>query len=210
MIKHIWFDVDGTLVLHTPEFKLAHEELVYQTFSKAVNKPVTEQLKEEARDLYTKHSSWSQVFRSLGLPSDHWHKEFSKMEEGSFYKPKPEIYETLEKLKDIVPVSLFTNLKPEKLIRTLNAIGVKSEFFTFMLTGDDIKERKPALDGFHVMIEKSKLLPEEILYVGDRINVDIVPAKAVGMKTCLLWSKSDEADYCFENFEDILSLFNNK
>ena len=42
---------------------------------------------------------------------------------------------------------------------------------------------------------------------GDRIDVDIKPAKLAGMRTCLLWKKSDEADYSFDNFEDILGIF---
>ena len=118
------------------------------------------------------------------------------------------MYRTLEKLKDIIPISIFSNVKSERIMRTLTAIGVSPAWFTYLLTGDDIRERKPALDGFRVMIEKSKLSPQEILYVGDRVDVDIKPAKLVGMKTCLLWGKSDEADYSFESFEDILGIFN--
>ena len=44
-------------------------------------------------------------------------------------------------------------------------------------------------------------------HVGDRLKADVRPAKAVGMQTCLMYSKSDEADYCFEEFDKLLSLF---
>ena len=67
-----------------------------------------------------------------------------------------------------------------------------------------IKELEKALEE---EIKKSHLPPEEILYVGDRVKVDVLPAKELGIKTCLVWDKSDEADYSFEKFEDILSLF---
>jgi len=206
-IKHIWFDLDGTLTIHTPEFHKAHNELRYKTYAEVVKKPITKELELEYENLYKKFGSNSAVFRSLGLPSDYWQKYFNTLDEVKFYKPEPQVYETLQKLKEIIPISIFTNVKPEKNLRTLTAIGVKLEWFTYILTGDDIKERKPALDGFHAMIEKSKLLPEQILYVGDRIDVDIKPAKLAGMKTCLLWKKSDEADYSFDNFEDILGIF---
>jgi len=206
-IKHIWFDLDGTLTIHTPEFHRAHDELRYKTYAEAVKRPITKELEQEYETLYKKFGSNSAVFRSLGLPSDYWQKYFNTLDEVKFYEPEPRVYGTLQKLREIVPISIFTNVKPEKNLRTLTAIGVKPEWFTYILTGDDIKERKPALDGFHIMIEKSKLPPEQILYVGDRIDVDIKPAKLAGMRTCLLWKKSDEADYSFDNFEDILGIF---
>jgi len=67
-----------------------------------------------------------------------------------------------------------------------------------------IKELEKALEE---EIKKSHLPPEEILYVGDRVKVDVLPAKEVGMKTGLVWDKSEKADYSFEKIEDILSLF---
>lgn len=47
----------------------------------------------------------------------------------------------------------------------------------------------------------------EILYVGDHVGKDIRPAKAVGLQTGLMWSQSNEADYSFDRFEDVLALF---
>jgi HAD superfamily hydrolase (TIGR01549 family) len=205
-IKHIWFDLDGTLTIHTPEFHKAHNELRYKTYAEAVGKPLAAELEQEYENLYKKFGSNSAVFRSLGLPSDYWQNYFNTLDEVEFYKPEPQVYKTLETLRTIVPISLFTNVKPDKNLRTLAAIGIKPELFTYILTGDDIKERKPAMDGFHAMIEKSQLPPEQILYVGDRIDVDIKPAKLAGMQTCLLWKKAAEADYSFTNFEDILGL----
>ena len=117
--------------------------------------------------------------------------------------------DTLRKLKEIVPCSIFTNVKTEETMRILKLVELDLSLFTHILTGDDIKERKPALDGFNKMVELSKLKPEETLYVGDRVKVDILPANEVGMKTCLVWSTSPEADYSFENFGDILSIFKN-
>jgi len=207
-IKHVWFDLEGTLSIFTTEFHDAHNELRYKTYAAVVKKPITEELKQEYETLYKKYGSNSAVFRHLGLPSDYWQTYSNTLDAVKFYKPEPQVYRTLEKLKDIIPISIFSNVKSERIMRTLTAIGVSPAWFTYLLTGDDIRERKPALDGFRVMIEKSKLSPQEILYVGDRVDVDIKPAKLVGMKTCLLWGKSDEADYSFESFEDILGIFN--
>ena len=56
------------------------------------------------------------------------------------------------------------------------------------------------------MIEKSSLKAENILYVGDRVKLDIVPANKVGIQSGLIYGESELADYNFENFSDILSI----
>ena len=70
-----------------------------------------------------------------------------------------------------------------------------------------VKEPKPNLEGFNKMIELSKEQPQNLLYVGDSIEKDIRPAKQVGIKTCLVWEKSTEADYSIMKFEELLTIF---
>ena len=207
IIKHVWFDLEGTLTIRSDEFNEAHNQLRYETYAEVVGKPLTEELKQEFEKIYAKHGSNSSVFRSLGWASDFWQKRFNSIDKTRYYKPVKNVFTTLEKLKEKVPISIFTNLKPEEIEITLKIINVNKAWFKFIVSGDDIKERKTALDGFYLMIKKSGLPPEEIIYVGDRVKVDVIPAKKVGMKSCLVWDKSNEADYSFENFEDILSLF---
>lgn len=206
MIKHIWFDVDGTLAPHTDEFNQVHNQLRYQTYAHAINKPLTEEIQQEFEALYKKYGSNSAVFRSLGLASDYWMKHFESIDKTKYYRPDEAIYGTIEKLKNIVPISVYTNLTAEGTKETLQKLKINPDWMTHYLSGDDVKERKPALDGFYKMIELTGLPAKEICYVGDRVKVDILPAKEVGMKTCLVWSLSDEADYSFENFEDILTI----
>ena len=207
MIKHIWFDFEGTLTKRTDEFNRIHDELRYKTYSEAVKKPLTNELKKEFDALYRKHGSNSAVFRHLGFESDYWQKKYCTIDKKYLYMPIREIIETLKKLKSIVPISLYTNLKMDEILLSLKIIKIEKSWFKFILSGDDVKERKPKLDGFYEMIRKSALPPEEIMYVGDRIKVDVIPAKKLGMKTCLVWAKSNEADYSFEKFENILSIF---
>lgn len=207
MIKHVWFDVEGTLTIPTPEYKEAHDTLRYQTYADAVKKPLNDQVKQEYEDLYKEHGSNSAVFRSLGLPSDYWMQYFNTLDESKFFTADRRVHGTLDTLRQKVPISIFTNVKTEKIIRTFQAINVKPDWFTHILSGDDVQERKPALDGFYEIVKRSQLPAAQIMYVGDRIDVDIKPAKQVGIKSCLVWSTSSEADYSFENFQDILSLF---
>ena len=74
------------------------------------------------------------------------------------------------------------------------------------LLPDEVKKPKPALDGFRLVIELSKLPPENILFIGDSVEKEVLPAKSLGILTGLIWSFSPEADYCFNSFQEILEL----
>lgn len=206
-IKHIWFDMDGTLTIHTDEFIAVHNDLRYQTYAQIVGREVDENLIAEYEALYKKYASNSAVFTSLGKPSDYWMQYYDQIDQTRYYEPIPDIYHTIDKLKDIVPVSLFTNARLANAQKTLSVVNVNADWFTHILAGDDVAKRKPALDGFHLMIEKSGIPANQILYVGDRVDVDIKPAKAVGMLSCLVYGSSDQADFSFDKFSDLLTLF---
>jgi FMN phosphatase YigB (HAD superfamily) len=208
-IQHIWFDLEGTLTIRTPEFNTAHDRLRYQTYAVATNQPLDQRVQSEFEDLYSRYGSNSAVFRSLGLPSDYWQQQFNTLDETQYFTPDIRVYKTLDTLRHVVPISMFTNVTAARNLRTLTTIGVDPTWFTHLLTGDDITERKPALDGFHKLIELSGLRPEQLLYVGDRVDVDVVPAKALGIKTAVVWGASDTADYSFSSFEALLSLVEN-
>jgi FMN phosphatase YigB (HAD superfamily) len=56
------------------------------------------------------------------------------------------------------------------------------------------------------MIQLSGVPEKHILYVGDSVEKDVLPAKEVGILSGLLWSVSPEADYCFTSFKEILGV----
>lgn len=53
-------------------------------------------------------------------------------------------------------------------------------------TSDDWGVSKPSLGFFRKMIEVSPFGPGEILYVGDRLDNDIMPAARLGLRTALI------------------------
>ncbi|HTE22057.1 MAG TPA: HAD family hydrolase [Candidatus Limnocylindria bacterium] len=207
IIKHLWFDINGTLALYTDEFNAAHDELRYSTYAEITGRQLDTALKAEFEKLYEEQGSNSMVFRSLGLSGDFWMNRFNRLEENFVYQPTPEIYQTLKKIKDILPISIFTNNSLVGTSKILDEINVDRDWFTFIITGDEVHERKPDLHGYRLAVEKSKLSAEQNMYIGDRVNADIRPAKTVGMQTGLVYSQSDEADYCFDTFDKILTLF---
>jgi len=193
----------GTLYKETPDFKNVHDKHLYATYAKLVGEQDISKVKENYDTLYKEHGSNSAVFRALGMPSDFWHKAFDELDVSSLLSPDPDIRDTLVVIKKLVPISLFTNIKPHTIKTVLAHLQIPIADFTYIISGDDISKRKPDPEGFRKMIELTKLLPNEIMYVGDRVDVDVKPAKELGMKTCIVWSSSKESDYSVLTFPEL-------
>lgn len=205
MIRHIWFDMGGTLYRETSAFDEQHDKLRYEAYAAITGVPVGE-AESKYLELYAHFGSNSAVFTSLGKPSDFWQNTFDDMDLAAVLEPDSTVNQTIVELSRHVPVSIFTNFKPVKIETVLSLLGIDQAVFTHILSGDDVTERKPNLEGFEKMIELSGLPAEELLYVGDRINVDIKPARAVGIKTALLWQASGEADYCAMSYPELMEV----
>lgn len=204
MIKHLWLDFSDTIA-HINREELGN--IVYAAYAEQVGKSVTPELINEYKALVEQHKSNSAVFASLGLPSSFLADMTSGVDPRRLYQlTDVRIPEVVPQLKELIPVSIFSNNRLDTL---LPALGLELQWFTHILGPDEIQKPKPDLEGFYKMVELSRVPAREILYVGDDIEKDLVPAKKIGIMTGLLWKESREADYCFADFQDILTLMHN-
>jgi putative hydrolase of the HAD superfamily len=200
-IKHVWFDFSQTIAFENTEM---HDQMKYETYSSVVGKPVTEDLKQEYEALFREKKSNSGVFTSLGLDSGFWSKHYSAADPKLLLRlAEPDIPEVLNELRERVPISMWSNIHAEKILPEL---GIDTNWFTYFLSPNEVKNPKPALDGFKLILEKSNLPAEQILFVGDSMEKEMIPAKSLGIKTCLMWKTAPEADYCFNSFKQLLTL----
>jgi HAD superfamily hydrolase (TIGR01549 family) len=206
MIKEIWFDLNGTLTQHTPEFLKALDALCFEAYAEATHQPVTDTMKQEYRKAYKEQGSKSAVFKSLGMPKDFWPSYFSRLDESQYYRPDERVYQTVDAIRKKVPIGLLSNSSLGRVERTLKAVDIDPSWFTHVLTNRDISNPKPHPHGFKLLIAHSRANPNELLFVGDREDVDIIPAKRLGLVTAMVWGKSKEADYSFDDFTELLSL----
>ena len=95
----------------------------------------------------------------------------------------------------------------ENIKRKLELIGLSSERFEFIITSVEVGFNKPHSKIFEQLINQSKLKPSEIIYVGDREIVDIIPAKKLGIRTCLVGGISKEADLSVASPVELLEMF---
>lgn len=203
MIKHLWLDFSDTLAVINRD---KHNKLRHKTYAEIVGKEVTPELVGEFEELAQKHkNNNTAMFVSLGKAVHFWSDKINSVDTSQLYSlADANIPRILNEIKKILPVSIFSNINIEKLLPSL---GLDQKLFTNILDAKMVKASKPALDGFYKIIELSKVPASEILYIGDDLHKDILPAKKVGLKTGLMWKESSEADYCFKNFEEILSFF---
>ena len=111
-----------------------------------------------------------------------------------WYEPLSQLAEVERDLKETLASLLAMGLKlgivsntfvnRASLERHLEQLGLR-DFFSLRLYSYELGLRKPDLRIFRAAAEQIEEAPENILFVGDRIDKDIQPALACGMKAAL-------------------------
>jgi putative hydrolase of the HAD superfamily len=115
------------------------------------------------------------------------------------------IIPTDEILDDIFAACTYLEWKPfedTQVLRELNhpkailsnfnktlAVKINSAFggiFDSIITSEEMKCAKPSIQFYELAIDKLGCGPEEILYIGDSIKLDMEPAIKCGMQVCLI------------------------
>lgn len=126
----------------------------------------------------------------------------------------PEVMSVLNSLKNIgVRMGIVSNTTNPRFMKEneMQAVGLKP-FFEFAIYSSDTPYRKPHPSIFKLAIESLKLKPEEILFVGDNLKLDVIGAQNVGMKSAWInrgrknISIIGEPDYELHSLEDLLRI----
>lgn len=95
----------------------------------------------------------------------------------------PDVRQALSTLQDL---GVWVGIVGNQTVRSgeiLRSLGLPADFIA---TSDDWGVEKPSAAFFEKVVEVAPCPVNEIVYVGDRIENDIAPAKAVGMRTAYL------------------------
>jgi putative hydrolase of the HAD superfamily len=188
MVEYILFDVAGTL-LHKPTML----DKIQQVLTKAG-------YQTDRHDLALKHKILSET---IHFP-DKTDKKFYQFFNGELLFslgiiPTPTLINAIfeacsylpwEKFEDTnvlnslgVPMGIVSNFNttlPDKLAFFFGDI------FTHIFVSEQMGVAKPALAFYEYALHHLNLKPENILYIGDSLKLDIVPAKTLGIKTLLI------------------------
>ena len=234
-IRGVAFDLDGTLVDSAPGLTAAVDNALYALeLPMAGEERVVTWIGNGADVLIQRALTWARQERaalraSQGKPSvDHddipqaeqqtiLRKLFDRYygevaEEGSFLFPA--VADTLGALHAKgLPLALVTN-KPTPFVAPILASLDIAKYFTVVIGGDDVKNKKPHPEPLLLVAEKLGLAPADLLFVGDSRN-DIQAAKAAGCSSIGLTYgynygepiSLSEPDYIFDQFNELLPAF---
>lgn len=193
-IKHVCFDCDGTLYEDTSGIVQATREVILEYLSKKLEIPQTD-LMQEFLNRVKKYKTKTKAITSYGFSEEDARDIINRIDIASFVQHDSKLVEMLSGLKtDKISISIFTNNKKQTLDKILEKLGLSELGFNFTVTAENVPP-KPSIEGYLYVIKQSKVLPFETLFVGDRLEADIEPAREAGMHTLQVSSPKNAIDY---------------
>ena len=187
MPKVIIFDLDGTLYKN-PEITRHFADAAYYALAKFKNiaadeaKKLIEEKREALKKEYDSPVPYTLTLKTFGLPIERWHDEnVAYFDPRDYLKEDKKLKESLEELKNHYRLAILTNNNTIQTERILEALGLE-DLFEKIFTYNSFKLLKPNPQFFQRAAADMGVEPEECCFVGDRYNVDLNPAKGLGMQ----------------------------
>lgn len=197
MIKGILFDYDGTLSLRAKSAYYMYRSLVRQLFPELDENSIEAEAKVQRCILWDQFGSIDKRFvakmiRDTWLPdldieaiSAQWYNTFQ-----NYQFPMPDVYETLEKLHTTYKIGILSNGHMKHQTDKINALNMPA-YVDMVLTSGEIGIHKPDVRIFEEAAKRLGLACDEIAFVGDTFDTDILGAVKAGMMP--VW-------FCYEHF----------
>ena len=206
-IRVLIWDFDGTLYRAIPAF---HEVILRAAYRVIMNHTGWSQEKTLQRfnEVYkvetTSSTETAAKLSGISIREAAIECELTKEDRTKFIQRDDKLIALFHSLSSFTHYMLANGIR-EKILPALSVLGVSEDTFTEIVTSEVVGVTKPAPDGFLYIMQKTGLPAAAHLMIGDREAVDLAPAKALGMKTCLVWSEtpSTVADITLPNVYDI-------
>lgn len=187
-VKAILFDVGGTLYVSN-EFDKQFSLQIEKLLAERLKIPLEEAqylLKIKKEELLKKENYPSKVsaMAAFGINRSEVHEAFCKVNPGCYLNPSRAVNDMLKNLHGKgYKLAILSNFRKILVEQIMDCLDIDLDVFDFLITEDDGLPIKPAKDPFIESLKRFVLEAKNVAYVGDDLSKDMMPAKAVGMKT---------------------------
>lgn len=190
-IQALIFDLDGTLY-YNPDLQKKQLEVaigilqVHLDCSYNHAKKIFEETRSSLKKQFGYEPSNTYSITKIGIPLEKYLKESEKRyDAGSFLNKDKQLIEILNKFRQQFKLVLLTNNNKYQTYLMLNSLGIQ-DVWDIILTLSDTKIIKPDKRPYQQISKKLKVHPEQCIVIGDRKEIDLSPAKQIGMHTILV------------------------
>lgn len=210
-IKNLIFDLDNTLYDFSKVWKISNKlvfeyleydklttyEEFFKLYKSVNNKLVKEVLKGNLKIIELRNKRLILTLEQFGLTltvedcNFYYEKQFEYILES--ITPDEEVNLKIRQLQDKYNMIILTNGKSYEQRMKLKKLGLENIFKLYISGETHIS--KPKEKAFLNVLETEGILAVETMMIGDSLYHDIVPAKKLGLKTCLIekqWHFDDE------------------
>ncbi len=202
-VKALGFDLDGTLYKQDDGVNRAIRDYACEKASEILGKDYT-LLREEFEVLYNQQQSGRVAFGMLGIKDGKalMQEAIENVDMSKVLKQDSRLVGVLNKLGESRNLFLVTSSSQKSALSKLGALGISPLAFDIALYGRSgfIREDGTA---FEYASNKFGVPYREMMFVGDRESVDILPAKGLGIWTAMVNGFSEKADF---NLKDIYQI----
>ncbi|MDE6580792.1 MAG: HAD family hydrolase [Ruminiclostridium sp.] len=179
-ITHVFFDVGSTLVDETECYN-------HRIYDAIAGTDITFEQFTEKRIFFQKQNLKGdlEAIKFFGLKKTPWHREDERL-----YPETEEILQYLHDKNYIIGAIANQDFGTEK---RLEEYGIRSYFSSITASAEE-GVAKPDPEIFRRAFKSAGCSSEKSVMIGDRLDNDIAPAKALGMKT--IWIKQGFSAYC--------------
>ncbi|WP_282942079.1 HAD-IA family hydrolase [Paenibacillus sp. RC67] len=188
---NILWDFDGTLFNTYP----AYTDIMYEVMEERVPRDeILSNLK----------ISFSHTVKHYALGEHHLKQIFIK--EQSLHPSKTMPFPYVENILKRADINVIMTHKPRKEVLPILEHYGWMHYFVEMVAGGDGYPSKPNSESYVYLHDKYKI----DWVIGDR-EIDIIPGKSIGVRTCLFQSDAPGADFYVSHYEELYNhLFNER
>ena len=177
-IRWVFFDLGSTLL---DESRAVHRRIIETVKDSGIAYQMFRDTMLEA--FRENRDGYREALERFGLKKMPWRSEEERV--------YPGVKDLLERLRRQYSLGVIANQAPgaEKRLRDFGVL----EYFELILASAEVGLSKPDPRIFQLALDRAGCRAEQAVMVGDRLDNDIIPAKALGMKT--VWIRQGDWKY---------------